>query len=95
MGWFDEQIRNRRKADSEAFEEAFIDIAGAIMGRKLGAALKNDRIQTQNAIEEILKFYHVKARQLPDSITDQEDVLPDVTFPVPVTLVLLRHILEH
>ena len=34
MGWFDEQIRQRRKNDEEVFSEAFVDIADAVLGTK-------------------------------------------------------------
>ena len=36
MGWFDEQIRLRKKKDREAFSQTFRKIAGAVTGsRKL------------------------------------------------------------
>ena len=39
MGWFDNQIKMRMQQDEEAFSDSFIHIAGAIMGKKLTAAL--------------------------------------------------------
>lgn len=55
MGWFDEQIRQRKEHDDEVFSDCFASIAGAVLGRKMSAALQNDRIKAQNAFEEILK----------------------------------------
>ena len=34
MGWFDEQIRDRKKNDDDAFAEAFANMASAITGKK-------------------------------------------------------------
>ena len=38
MGWFDEQIRLRKLNDEEMFEDAFLDMAGAVMGGSLQAS---------------------------------------------------------
>ena len=68
MGWFDEQIKLRKKNDDELFSEAFVGIADAVLGSKMSAAFTNDEAKAQGAIEEILKYYHVKPREVPDSI---------------------------
>ena len=80
MGWFDEQIRERRQYDDEAFSEAFANMASAVMGRRVEAAL-NDRAVTKDAIDEILKYYHVKSREVPDSITDTNEQLEYLMRP--------------
>ena len=36
MGWFDEQIKQRKQNDQDVFTDAFINIAGAVMGAMLG-----------------------------------------------------------
>lgn len=74
MGWFDEQIRQRKLNDDRLFEEAFADIAGAVTGSKVYAAL-NDFQKSKDAIEEILKFYHVRASELPENIEDLNEQL--------------------
>ena len=38
MGWFDEQIKQRRKNDEKIFSEAFVDIAAAVLGTKKSAS---------------------------------------------------------
>ncbi|MGN0321110.1 MAG: NHLP bacteriocin export ABC transporter permease/ATPase subunit [Lachnospira sp.] len=81
MGWFDEQIRQRKQSDDDIFEESFVQIAGAIMGSKVTKALNNDRLITKNAIDEILKFYHVKTREIPDDIKDMNDQLEFLLRP--------------
>lgn len=68
MGWFEDQMKQRMEYDDDAFQEAFVKMAGAVMGEKVTAALENDRQQAQNAVDEILKFYHVKIRELPEHL---------------------------
>ena len=38
MGWFDEQIKQRKKNDEDLFSEAFVGIADAVLGSKMSAA---------------------------------------------------------
>ena len=73
MGWFDEQIKQRKRSDDELFTEAFIDIAGSVMGRKISAALSDSLTVTKNEIDRILRFYHARSRDIPDNITDVND----------------------
>lgn len=75
MGWFDEQIRDRKRNDDEAFAEAFANMAAAITGRKIDTLLNNDRVVTKDAIDEILRYYHVKSREVPDGIGDVNEQL--------------------
>ena len=81
MGWFDEQIRARKEADRAVYEESFEQMANAVMGRRLNAALNNDREITADAIGEILRFYHVKPQEVPESITDMNEVLEYLLRP--------------
>lgn len=81
MNWFDEQIRERIQHDDEAFSEAFAALAEVVMGERLSKKLDDNRIRTQNAIDEILKFYHVKPQELPDEIKDLNDQLEYLTRP--------------
>ena len=81
MGWFDEQIKQRKRSDEELFTEAFINIAGSVMGRKVSAALNDERTVAKTAIESILKFYHAKPREVPDTITDMNDQLEYLLRP--------------
>ena len=81
MGWFDEQIRARKEADQSVFEDSFQEIAGAVMGRRMSRALNDYRQITADAIGEILKYYHVKAQEVPDSIKDMNEVLEYLLRP--------------
>ena len=68
MSWFNEQIRQRKQNDRETFADSFVNIAGAVMGRKVQVALSDDRQVTKDAVDEILKFYHIKTQEVPDTI---------------------------
>lgn len=81
MGWFDEQIRLRKQNDNEMFADAFVNIAGAVMGSRVSAALNDSRQTAKNAMEEILKFYHVKTREIPDNIQDVNEQLEFLLRP--------------
>ena len=81
MGWFDEQIKQRKKNDEEQFSEAFVGIADAVLGSKMSAAFSTDEAKAQGAIEAILKYYHVKPREVPDSIKGLNDRLEYLLRP--------------
>lgn len=81
MGWFDEQIKDRKRNDDDAFAEAFANMASAITGKRIEASLNNDRSVTKDAIDEILKFYHVKSREVPDGISDMNEQLEYLMRP--------------
>ena len=81
MGWFDEQIKERKRNDDSVFTESFVNIAGAIMGSRVSDALNDDRTITQNAIDEILKYYHAKSREVPDNMKDMNDQLEYLMRP--------------
>lgn len=81
MGWFDEQIKQRKQNDSDVFSDSFVSIAGAVMGTKISAALNDDRIKTKTEIDKILKFYHVKSREVPDNIKDMNEQLEYLMRP--------------
>ncbi len=81
MGWFDEQIRARKDADQNVFEESFVRMAGAVIGRRLSDSLNDDRSAATDAIGEILKFYHVKAQEVPENIRDMNEVLEYLLRP--------------
>ena len=75
MGWFENQIRDRREADQQLLEDSFLHIAGVVMGERDAQRIGDARIITKNAIDEILKYYHYKPSELPESITDPDEQL--------------------
>ena len=84
MGWFDEQIRLRKLNDEEVFEDSFLDMAGAVMGRDLQASLESDRVKTKNAIDAILSSLHMRSREIPDDVTELNEQLDYILDPLGV-----------
>ncbi len=81
MGWFDEQIKQRKQNDNDVFADSFVNIAGAVLGGKVSAALNDERQIAKNAFDEILKFYHAKTREIPDNIKDRNEQLEFLLRP--------------
>ncbi len=81
VGWFDEQIRQRKKNDDEMFADAFAGIAGAVMGARVTAAMNSERQKAKNAVDEILKFYRVRPGEAPGSVTDLNEQLEFLLRP--------------
>ncbi len=81
MGWFDEQIRERKNTDQKMFEDSFQAIACAVMGKRLSDALNDDRQLTADAVGEVLKYYHVEAKEVPEEIEDMNEVLEYLMRP--------------
>ena len=75
MGWFENQIEERRKADQQLLEDSFVRIAGVVMGEDSAIRFNDKRIVTKTAIDEILKYYHCKPVDIPQSIEDPEEQL--------------------
>jgi len=75
MGWFENQIEERRNADNELLEDSFFQIAGVILGERSAQKFSDERIITKNAIDEVLRYYHYKPVDVPESITDPMDQL--------------------
>ncbi|MFQ8639896.1 MAG: NHLP bacteriocin export ABC transporter permease/ATPase subunit [Acutalibacteraceae bacterium] len=81
MGWFDEQIKQRMQNDDDAFQGAFAQMAGVVMGQKVSAALGDGGQTAKDAIHEILKYYGVKPQELPESLRDLNEQLEFLMRP--------------
>ncbi len=73
MGWFDEQIRQVKKTDQEAFEESILRMASAVSGQKNLNSAISDRYISGETINEILRFYRYKPVEIPADITGGEE----------------------
>ena len=72
MGWFENQIEERRKADQQLLEDSFVKVAGVVLGERTAEKIGDERIITKGAIDEILKYYHYKPAQIPENIRDAD-----------------------
>lgn len=82
MSWFSEQLKNRMKKDKEDFENSFVKLSSVVLGESaIARAINNDRKKTQNAIEEVLKFYNAKVIELPNRLDDMNEQLEYMLRP--------------
>ena len=81
MGWFENQIEERRAADQQILEESFVKIAGVVLGQRTANKISDERIVTKGAIDEILKYYHCKPVELPEKIRTTEEQLDHALRP--------------
>lgn len=81
MGWFDEQIRQRKQNDDDIFAESFVNIADAVMGSRGSSAFRDQRKLTKDAIDEILRYFHVRSQEIPDEIKDLNEQLEFLMRP--------------
>ena len=75
MGWFDEQIRQREESDQSILEDSFLRMASVVMDKWDTQRLENGQMITREALDDILKYYHQKAPEIPDSIRTADEQL--------------------
>ncbi len=75
MGWFSNQIEERRQADQQRLEASFVKVAGVVLGQRSAEKNSDARIITKNAIDEILKAFHYAPVDPPASVQDPEQQL--------------------
>ncbi len=75
LNWFEEQIKKRKESDQTELENAFVQAAGIVYGQRTAEELLDDSIITERAIDEILKYYHLKPVEIPEKITETREQL--------------------
>lgn len=75
MGWFDKQVRQIKQEDQRAFEESVFRMASVVLGKHDSSLADDERIITKAEIDEVLKFFHYKPVDIPDSVKDPEEQL--------------------
>lgn len=85
MGWFDEQIKERKKFDQDNFADAMDEITSVITRKAVGSGTRNtsagERSQVEWAMGKILEYYHLKPRALPENIKNFPDQLEYLCRP--------------
>ena len=81
MGWFDEQIRQRVHSDDEMLADAFAGMVNIVSTEKIMSGMADNTRLAATAIGDILRYYHVKALELPDSIEDIDEILEYLLRP--------------
>ena len=82
MGWFDEQIRQRVQNDDDILSDAYARMANSVIGKKkIEVLFQSDREMATKAVGEILKYYRVRARKIPESMEDSKEILDYLLRP--------------
>ncbi|RKM61350.1 ATP-binding cassette domain-containing protein [Butyrivibrio sp. CB08] len=71
MGWFDEQIRQRKRMDDELFRDSYDNIAHRVLGEPVKR--KDLKANIKNAIDEVFYYYNYPRVEVPHNITDPLD----------------------
>ncbi len=75
MNWFEKQIKERKESDQQLLENTFLRAAGIVYGQQTADELLDESIITESAIDEILKYFHLKPVKIPENITDSKEQL--------------------
>ncbi len=83
MGWFDEQVKERAKNDDDLFADAFAGMANILNSRKNRASVsfQPDRDLSGRALREILKYYDIRAREVPPDLKEDLEILEYLLRP--------------
>jgi NHLM bacteriocin system ABC transporter ATP-binding protein len=75
MGWFDKQVRQIKQDDQKAFEESVFRMASVVLGKHDSGLAEDELTVTKAAIDEVLKYYHYKPVDIPNTVKDPEEQL--------------------
>lgn len=73
MGWFEEQVKQRKKLDAKTFEDSFKSLAGIRVKNKKN--LTDQEIRENFAIKQILSYFHRQMSDFPTGVTKFKDKL--------------------
>ena len=80
MGWFEDQIHQRKTNDDQMFRDSLQEAAEMVMGEKQSLH-EDNRILTANALQRVLRYYHMKYTEPPSQKKELEDQLDYVVHP--------------
>ena len=86
MGWFSDQIKQRTENDQSVLEDSFFRMASVVMDKWDANRLEDERLIAKEAIDDILKFYHQKPMDIPETVKDVNDQLEFVLRPTGLML---------
>ena len=72
MGMYEDQIRQRKRGDQEVFEDSILRMASAVVGSEAAGTMASGRIVTKEAVDDILKFYHINPVDIPSHVKDPD-----------------------
>ncbi len=75
MGWFDDQIEERKKHEDELLADAFQNISKAVAQHKIGDGFFGEGRDVQDALSQLLRYFNVKEKKLPTKLKSLEEKL--------------------
>ncbi len=75
MGWFDDQIRQRMESDQNILEDSFFRLAGVVMDSWADDSPDGSQTHVKAALGDILRYYRLKQKEIPENIVDAEGQL--------------------
>lgn len=82
MGWFDNQIKERKKEDDISFSKAFSKISSAVTGKVIwNNKLESIENQTKIAVDEILRYYRIEVQDEKKKFESIEEILEHYLQP--------------
>ena len=82
MGWFDKQIRQRMESDQSALEDSLFRMASVVMDKWQQNKAEDERLITKESLDQVLKYYHHKPIEVPDTIKDVDEQMQYVLRPL-------------
>lgn len=73
MGWFEEQVKKRKKLDEMTFEESFLSLAG--IRKEKQKDLSDEAVRDNFVISQILSYFHHQMISIPSNIDNFKDKL--------------------
>jgi len=73
MGWFEEQVKKRKKLDEQTFEDSFLSLAGIRNDKQKD--LSDETVRDNYVISQILSYYHHPMIDIPNNIDNFKDKL--------------------
>ncbi len=71
MGWFDEQVRQRKRIDEELYQGAYRNINTKITGKRESDGTRKGSIRS--AIDDVFDYYHYRKVEIPSNIEDPKE----------------------
>lgn len=71
MGWFDTQIKERKKNDDALYENAFAEIANAVSGKRVASVFSDSSTKFIKSVTRIMEYWNLR----PEKIRENTDKL--------------------
>ena len=74
MGWFDEQIEDRKQHERKLLSDSFEKLSYTVTGRKRSGAFQKGT-DINDALEVLMKYFGLREKEIPGRLTDLESKL--------------------